>query len=63
MQEGTVKFFDATKGFGFIKPADGSSDLFVHVTAINDEITDNDKVQYEVEEGRRGLSAVNVSRI
>jgi CspA family cold shock protein len=60
MQEGTVKFFNATKGFGFITPADGSKDIFVHVTGLNDEIAENDKVSYEVQNGQKGLNAVNV---
>lgn len=60
MQEGTVKFFNATKGFGFITPADGSKDIFVHVTGLNDEIGENDRVSYEVQNGQKGLNAVNV---
>ncbi|WQD65936.1 cold-shock protein [Chitinophaga sancti] len=60
MQEGTVKFFNASKGFGFITPADGSKDIFVHVTGLNDEINENDKVSYEVQNGQKGLNAVNV---
>ena len=60
MQEGTVKFFNASKGFGFIMPADGSKDIFVHVTGLNDEIGENDRVSYEVQNGQKGLNAVNV---
>lgn len=60
MQEGTVKFFNETKGFGFITPEDGSKDVFVHVTGLIHEIRENDRVSYEVEEGKRGLNAVNV---
>lgn len=60
MQEGTVKFFNTTKGFGFITPADGSADIFVHVTGIQDEIQENDRVTFDVQEGKRGLNAVNV---
>lgn len=60
MQEGTVKFFNATKGFGFITPADGSKDIFVHVTGLSDEIGENDRVSYEVQDGQKGLNAVNV---
>ena len=58
--EGTVKFFNESKGFGFIKPADSSDDIFVHVTGLIDEIRDNDKVEYDVERGKKGLNAVNV---
>ncbi|SEN16930.1 cold shock protein (beta-ribbon, CspA family) [Chitinophaga rupis] len=60
MQEGTVKFFNATKGFGFITPADGSKDIFVHITGLSDEVGENDRVSYEVQNGQKGLNAVNV---
>lgn len=63
MQEGTVKFFNETKGFGFIKPADGSADIFVHVSGLIDEIRENDKVRYEVQNGKKGLNAVRVQVI
>lgn len=63
MQEGTVKFFNETKGFGFIKPADGSQDIFVHVSGLVDEIRENDRVSYEVQNGKKGLNAVNVKVI
>ena len=58
--QGTVKFFNETKGFGFIKPSDASEDIFVHVSGLIDEIRENDQVQYDVEKGRKGLNAVNV---
>lgn len=60
MQEGTVKFFNDTKGFGFIKPNDGTPDIFVHVSGLQDEIRENDKVVFEVQQGKKGLNAVNV---
>jgi cold shock protein len=60
MAEGTVKFFNETKGFGFIQPSTGEKDIFVHVSGLQDEIRENDKVSYEVENGRKGLNAVNV---
>lgn len=60
MSEGTVKFFNETKGFGFIVPVDGSEDVFVHSTGLIDQIRENDKVEYEVERGKKGLNAVNV---
>ncbi|PID88883.1 MAG: cold-shock protein [Bacteroidia bacterium] len=63
MQEGTVKFFDNTKGFGFITPTEAGEDVFVHHSGLTDEIKDNDKVQYETEQGRRGINAVNVEVI
>ncbi len=60
MQEGTVKFFNETKGFGFITPSNGGQDIFVHVSGLMDEIRENDKVSYEVQNGQKGLNAVNV---
>jgi CspA family cold shock protein len=63
MKEGTVKFFNSTKGFGFIRPNDSSEDIFVHQTGLISEITENDKVQYEIEQGRKGLNAVKVQVI
>jgi CspA family cold shock protein len=60
MQNGTVKFFNESKGFGFIIPADGSSEVFVHVSGLRDKVRENDEVTYDVEQGKKGLSAVNV---
>ena len=60
MSNGTVKFFNETKGFGFIVPEDGSKDVFVHVSGLVDEVRDGDKVTYDVEETPKGLSASNV---
>ncbi|HEY4195304.1 MAG TPA: cold shock domain-containing protein [Mucilaginibacter sp.] len=62
-KEGTVKFFNATKGFGFISQTDDRSDIFVHSTGLIDTIRDNDRVQFDVEEGKKGLSAINVKVI
>jgi cold shock protein len=58
--EGTVKFFNETKGFGFIKPSDSNEDIFVHSSGLIDRIRENDKVQYDTERGKKGLNAVNV---
>ncbi len=63
MPQGTVKFFNNAKGFGFIKPSDSSADVFVHQSGLVDEIRENDKVKYDVERGKKGLSAVNVELI
>lgn len=62
MQKGTVKFFNQTKGFGFITPEDGSKDIFVHSSGLADTIRDGDTVSFEVKEGPKGLNAVNVKR-
>ena len=59
MKTGTVKFFNETKGFGFIQE-DNGKDIFVHVTGLIDEIRQNDKVVFEVETGRKGENAINV---
>ena len=60
MPEGTVKFFNNSKGFGFIKPSDSNEDVFVHESGLVDEIRENDTVTFDIEEGRKGLNAVNV---
>jgi CspA family cold shock protein len=60
MQTGTVKFFNVTKGFGFITPSNGGSELFVHSSGLIDTIRENDSVQFEVEQGKKGPNAVNV---
>jgi CspA family cold shock protein len=60
MQEGTVKFFNETKGFGFITPAGGGQDIFVHVSGLKQPIRENDRVSFDVQNGKKGLNAVNV---
>lgn len=57
--EGIVKFYNKDKGFGFIKQDDGV-DLFVHATNLLDVITDNDLVEFDIQDGKKGLNAVNV---
>jgi CspA family cold shock protein len=59
MKKGTVKFFNETKGFGFIKEEDGT-ELFVHVSGLKEDIRENDIVEYETQQGRKGLNAINV---
>lgn len=63
MQEGTVKFFNETKGFGFITPSTGGQDIFVHVSGLVDEIREGSHVSYEVQNGQKGLNAINVTVI
>ncbi len=60
MATGTVKFFNDSKGFGFITPDQGGKDVFAHVSGLIDEIREGDSVSYEVEDGKKGPSAVNV---
>jgi CspA family cold shock protein len=62
-KEGTVKFYNVTKGFGFISQTDDRSDVFVHSTGLIDQIRENDRVQFDVEEGKKGLNAINVTVI
>ncbi|OLT50334.1 cold-shock protein [Corynebacterium sp. CNJ-954] len=65
MINGTVKWFNAEKGFGFISPEDGSSDVFVHYSEIQGggfrSLEENQKVTFETEDGRKGLAAVGVT--
>ena len=63
MATGTVKFFNESKGYGFIKEDDTEKEIFVHATGVTDKIRENDRVSYEVAEGKRGLNAVNVKKI
>ncbi|MBF44972.1 MAG: cold-shock protein [Flavobacteriales bacterium] len=60
MNTGTVKFFNDTKGYGFIKEDETDNEYFVHVSGLIDEISENDKVTFDLEEGRKGLNATNV---
>ena len=60
MQEGTVKFYNEEKGFGFITPKNGGNEIFVHASGLSESIRENDEVRYEVAEGKKGPNAVNV---
>lgn len=60
MNKGTVKFFNVTKGFGFIKEEGADKDHFVHQSGLIDEIKEGDEVEFELQQGKKGLNAVNV---
>ncbi|GIL24382.1 MAG: cold-shock protein [Bacteroidota bacterium] len=60
MKEGTVKFFNETKGFGFVKETATGQEYFVHVSGLVDQIRENDTITFELKEGKKGLNAVNV---
>lgn len=62
MNKGTVKFFNDAKGFGFIK-GDNGQEVFVHASGLVHEIQEHDEVTYDVQDGKKGLNAVNVTRI
>jgi len=63
MQNGTVKFFNESKGFGFIVDDDSKTEYFVHVSGLVDKINEGDTVEFELTEGKKGLNAVNVKII
>ncbi|WP_235295644.1 cold-shock protein [Portibacter marinus] len=63
MNTGTVKFFNETKGFGFIKEDNSNNEHFVHVSGLIDDIREGDEVEFELKEGKKGLNAHNVRRI
>lgn len=63
MSKGTVKFFNESKGFGFIKDDNSSKEYFVHASGLNDVITENDIVTFDITEGKKGLNAVNVKLV
>lgn len=60
MNTGTVKFFNESKGFGFIKDTNSSKEYFVHSSGLKDSIKENDEVTFDLQEGKKGLNAVNV---
>ncbi len=60
MQKGIVKFFNQTKGFGFIKEESRGMAIFVHISGLKDKIREDDAVVFDLIEGKKGLSAVNV---
>ncbi|HEX8546620.1 MAG TPA: cold shock domain-containing protein [Cytophagaceae bacterium] len=63
MKNGKVKFFNESKGFGFITDDETNQDIFVHVSGLISKIRENDKVSFEITEGKKGLNAINVEKI
>jgi len=61
--QGTVKFFNSEKGFGFIKHDDSNKETFVHVSGLVNDIKEGDKVEFDMQEGKKGMNAVNVKLI
>ncbi len=60
MNRGTVKFFNDSKGYGFIKEDDSNNEYFVHISGLVDEVREGEEVSFELKEGKKGLNAVNV---
>jgi CspA family cold shock protein len=63
MKNGTVKFFNESKGFGFIIESETNEEFFVHISGIVDEIREGDSVEFDLKEGRKGMNAVDVKVI
>jgi len=63
MSLGTVKFFNESKGYGFIKDNESGKEIFVHVSGLIDKIEKEDQVEYEEEDGKKGLNAINVKKV
>ncbi|MDP4797278.1 MAG: cold shock domain-containing protein [Crocinitomicaceae bacterium] len=63
MKQGTVKFFNESKGFGFIVEDGSNSEHFVHISGLIDEIKEGDTVEFELKEGKKGMNAVNVKAL
>ncbi|WP_152286575.1 cold-shock protein [Flavicella marina] len=63
MKNGTVKFFNESKGFGFITDTDSNEEFFVHISGLVDEIREGDSVEFDLKEGRKGMNAVDVKVI
>jgi cold shock protein len=63
MKEGKVKFFNESKGFGFIKDVESNEEYFVHVSGLIDKIREDDEVTFELQQGKKGLNAVNVKLV
>lgn len=63
MKNGTVKFFNESKGFGFIVEDDSKEEFFVHISGLIDRVNEGDAVEFELTEGKKGMNAVNVKSV
>jgi len=63
MPTGKIKFFNESKGYGFITDDETQKDVFVHVSGLNHDVREGDSVSFEIREGKRGLNAVNVETV
>ncbi|MBI2269680.1 MAG: cold shock domain-containing protein [Bacteroidetes bacterium] len=63
MKTGTIKFFNVSKGYGFVKDDETGQEVFVHATGLIDQVRQDDKVTFEIAEGKKGLNAVNVKKV
>jgi CspA family cold shock protein len=63
MNQGKVKFFNETKGFGFIKDVESEKEYFVHASGLIDKISQDDDVSFDLQEGKKGLNAINVKLV
>ncbi len=63
MNTGTIKFFNTTKGYGFVKDNNSGNEYFIHVSGLIDDVKENDEVTFELQEGKKGLNAVNVKLV
>ena len=63
MRKGKIKFFNDQKGFGFVVDNESSEEFFCHVSGLKEKVTENDEVEFELIEGRKGMNAVNIKKI
>lgn len=63
MNTGTIKFFNNSKGYGFVKDNETDKEYFIHVSGLIDDVKENDEVSFELQEGKKGLNAVNVKLV
>lgn len=63
MNTGTIKFFNNSKGYGFVKDNETDKEYFIHVSGLIDDVKENDEVTFELQEGKKGLNAVNVKLV